>query len=239
MRGRGRGFGEKRGGGGAAWANWAQGGGARGGWVGRGRPTAREREKKRREKEREKERKDLLLIFEIRSPYMNAFALSKQSKEMQGSAWCIKQPKVFRVFHYTGIPNRIPLELWKRLRFSEGKKKKRKGNARIWRVKKRKNSTAKFGALQIRRRSPSSTSRRMTSLPTRARATDAKIGRRRRRDASRRSSTTTTTMSPLLPKRTTTTTRNERRLIRTFLSITLVFRRVQMHICFPSLLANL
>ena len=59
-------------------------GGARGGWAGRGRPTAREREKKRREKEREKERKDLLLIFEIRSFYMNAFALSKQSKEMQG-----------------------------------------------------------------------------------------------------------------------------------------------------------
>ena len=89
----------KRGGGGAAWANWAQGGGARGGWAGRGRPTAREREKKRREKEREKkERKDLLLIFEIRSFYMNAFALSKQSKEMQGSAWCIEQHKAFRVF---------------------------------------------------------------------------------------------------------------------------------------------
>ena len=72
--------------------------GRKGGWAGRGRPTAREREKKRREKEREKERKDLLLIFEIRSFYMNAFALSKQSKEMQGSAWCIKQHKVFRVF---------------------------------------------------------------------------------------------------------------------------------------------
>jgi hypothetical protein len=71
-------IGGKRGGGGAAWANWAQGGGA---WAGRGRPTAREREKKRREKEREKkERRDLLLIFEIRSFYMNAFALSKQSK---------------------------------------------------------------------------------------------------------------------------------------------------------------
>jgi hypothetical protein len=77
-------------------------GGARGGWAGRGRPTAREREK-----EREKERKDLLLIFEIRSFYMNAFALSKQSKEMQGSAWCIKQHKVFRVFslHENSKPN--------------------------------------------------------------------------------------------------------------------------------------
>jgi hypothetical protein len=53
----------------------------------------------RREKEREKkERKDLLHIFEIRSFYMNAIALSKQSREMQGSAWCIKQHKVFRVF---------------------------------------------------------------------------------------------------------------------------------------------
>ena len=102
-------------------------GGARGGWAGRGRPTAREREKKRREKEREKkERKDLLHIFEIRSFYMNAIALSKQSKEMQGSAWCIKQHKAFRVFIRTGIPNRIPLELWKRSRFSEGKKKRKR-----------------------------------------------------------------------------------------------------------------
>src|SRR5688500_20001866 len=105
MRGRGRGFAEKgRWGGG--WADSGPRGGARGGWAGRGRPTAREREKKRREKEREKERKDLLLIFEIRSSYMNAFALSKQSKEMQGSAWCIKQHKVFRVFlHGNSKPN--------------------------------------------------------------------------------------------------------------------------------------
>jgi hypothetical protein len=79
---------------------------------------------------------------------MNAFALSKQSKEMQGSAWCINQHKVFRVFIRTGIPNRIPLELWKRSRFSEGKRKG-KGNARILASKeKKKNSTAKFGALQ-------------------------------------------------------------------------------------------
>jgi hypothetical protein len=110
---------------GAAWANWAQGGGARGGWAGRGRPTAREREKKRREKEREKERKDLLLIFEIRSFYMNAFALSNNQR-MHSSAWCIKQHKTVLWFSYTGIPNRIPLELWKRSRFSEGKKKKKR-----------------------------------------------------------------------------------------------------------------
>jgi hypothetical protein len=42
---------------------------------------------------------------------------------MQGSAWCIKQHKVFRVFLH-GKSNRFPLELWKRSRFSEGKKKK-------------------------------------------------------------------------------------------------------------------
>ena len=100
-------------------------GGARGGWAGRGRPTAREREKKRREKEREKkERKDLLHIFEIRSFYMNAIALSKQSKEMQGSAWCIKQHKVFRVFLTREFQTESRLELWKRSRFSEGKKKR-------------------------------------------------------------------------------------------------------------------
>ena len=91
-------WGKRGGGGGRLGPIGPKGGAPGGGWAGRGRPTAREREKKRREKEREKERKDLLLIFEIRSFYMNAFALSKQSKEMQGSAWCIKQHKVFRVF---------------------------------------------------------------------------------------------------------------------------------------------
>jgi hypothetical protein len=72
-------------GGGAAWAFWAQRG--RQGRLGRPGSAhgAGEREKERREKEREKkERKDLLHIFEIRSFYMNAIALSKQSKEMQG-----------------------------------------------------------------------------------------------------------------------------------------------------------
>jgi hypothetical protein len=67
----------------------------------------RGRERKRGERKREKkERKDLLLIFEIRSFYMNAFALSKQSKEMKGSAWCIRQHKVLRVFlHGKSKPN--------------------------------------------------------------------------------------------------------------------------------------
>ena len=83
-------MGEKGEVGGGGWAYWAQGGGARGGWAGRGRPTAREREKR--------ERKEKENIFEIRFFYMNAFALSKQSKEMQGSAWCIEQHKAFRVF---------------------------------------------------------------------------------------------------------------------------------------------
>jgi hypothetical protein len=44
---------------------------------------------------------------------MNAFALSNNQR-MHSSAWCIKQHKVFfRVFVYTGIPNRIPLALEK------------------------------------------------------------------------------------------------------------------------------
>src|SRR5689334_18107210 len=72
----------------------------------------------------------------------------------------------------------------------------------------------------------------MTSPMTRARATSEEMGRRRRQDASRRSSTTTA-MSPLLPKRTTTTTNKENRLIRTFLLITLVFRKVHILICSP------
>jgi hypothetical protein len=41
------------------------------------------------------------------------------------------------------------------------------------------------------------------------------------------------------PKRTTTTTRKRKRSIRTFLSITLVFRKVQMLICSPFHLVNL
>src|SRR6187455_1998541 len=75
----------------------------------------------------------------------------------------------------------------------------------------------------------------MTSLPTLARAIDGKKGRRRRQGASRRSSTTATAMSLLLPKRTTTTTttREGNRLIRTFPLTTLVFRKVQIHICSP------
>ena len=58
--------------------------------------------------------------------------------------------------------------------------------------------------------------------------------KRTRQDASRRSSTTIA-MSLLPPKRTTTTTntRERNRLIRTFLLTTLVFRKVQIHICSP------
>src|SRR6187455_278211 len=74
----------------------------------------------------------------------------------------------------------------------------------------------------------------MTSPTTRARATGAKMGRRRRQGASRRSSTTTAT-NPLLPKGTTTTTTTSKgnRLILTFPLTTLVFRKVQIHNCFP------
>jgi hypothetical protein len=57
---------------------------------------------------------------------MNAIALSKQSKEMQGSAWCIKQHKVFRVFLTREIQTESRLELWKRSRSSEGKKKRKR-----------------------------------------------------------------------------------------------------------------
>ena len=88
-----------------------------------------------------------------------------------------------------------------------------------------------------RRRSPSSTSPRMTSLPTPARAIDGRKGRRRRQGASRRSSTTTATNLPL-PKRT-TTTRKRKRSIQTFLLIILVFRKVQMLIYSPFHLVNL
>jgi hypothetical protein len=79
---------------------------------------------------------------------MNAIALSKQSKEMQGSAWCIKQHKAFRVFIRTGIPNRIPLELWKRSRFSEGKRKG-KGNARILASKEKKKFNCKIRGVTL------------------------------------------------------------------------------------------
>ena len=69
---------------------------------------------------------------------MNAIALSKQSKEMQGSAWCIKQHKVFRVFPYTGIPNRIPLRTLEKGQGLAKGKRKGKGNARILASKEKK-----------------------------------------------------------------------------------------------------
>ena len=82
--------------GGGGWAYWAQGGRAgAAGPAGVGPRRGREKKKEEREKRERKEKEN---IFEIRFFYMNAFALSKQSKEMQGSAWCIKQHKAFRVF---------------------------------------------------------------------------------------------------------------------------------------------
>jgi hypothetical protein len=74
---------------------------------------------------------------------MNAFALSKQSKEMQGSAWCIKQHRVFRVFIRTGIPNRIPLNFGKGQGLARGKRKG-KGNARILASKEKKKFNCKI-----------------------------------------------------------------------------------------------
>jgi hypothetical protein len=137
---------------GAAWANWAQGGGAPGAAGPAGVGPRRGRERKRGERKREKkERKDLLLIFEIRSFYMNAFALSKQSKEMQGSAWCIKQHKVFRVFSLHGNSKPNPARTFGKGQGLAREKEKEKVTPEFWRVKKRKkNSTAKFGALQPR-----------------------------------------------------------------------------------------
>jgi hypothetical protein len=87
----------KRGGGGGGWAYWAQGGGAQG-RLGRPGSAHGAGERKKKEEREKRERKEKENIFEIRFFYMNAFALSKQSKEMQGSAWCIEQHKAFRVF---------------------------------------------------------------------------------------------------------------------------------------------
>jgi hypothetical protein len=51
-------------------------------------------------------------------------------------------------FSYTGNPNRIPLELWKRSRFSEGKKKG-KGNARILASKEKKKFNCKIRGVTV------------------------------------------------------------------------------------------
>jgi hypothetical protein len=59
------------------------------------------------------------------------------------AAWCIKQHKVFRVFIRTGIPNRIPLNFGKGQGLAR-EKEKEKVTPEFWRVKKRKNSTAKI-----------------------------------------------------------------------------------------------
>ncbi|KAL5680357.1 hypothetical protein ACJX0J_006742, partial [Zea mays] len=56
--------------------------------------------------------------------------------------------------------------------------------SKIWRVD---CNPRPLGRHNVERRSPSSTSLKMTSPPTRARATNEKMGRRRRRGASRRS----------------------------------------------------
>ena len=103
-------------------------GGRAGAWVGRGRPTAREREKeKRREKERErKKRKDYFSVFEIRSFFMNAIALSKQSKEMQGRHGASNNIKYLGFLYVREFQTESRLELWKRSRFSEGKKKRKR-----------------------------------------------------------------------------------------------------------------
>jgi hypothetical protein len=87
----------KRGGGGGRLGLLGPGGGAQG-RLGRPGSAHGAGERKKKEEREKRERKEKENIFEIRFFYMNAFALSKQSKEMQGSAWCIEQHKAFRVF---------------------------------------------------------------------------------------------------------------------------------------------
>jgi hypothetical protein len=47
-----------------------------------------------------------------------------QTTKNARAAWCIKQHKVFRVFFTREFQTESRLELWKRSRFSEGKKKR-------------------------------------------------------------------------------------------------------------------
>jgi hypothetical protein len=74
---------------------------------------------------------------------MNAFALSKQSKEMQGSAWCIKQHKVFRVFLTREIQTESRENFGKGQGLARGKRKG-KGNARILASKEKKKFNCKI-----------------------------------------------------------------------------------------------
>jgi hypothetical protein len=67
---------------------------------------------------------------------------------MHGSAWCSKQKKIFLGFCFTRDLKPNPAITLEKIKAQRGEKEKGKGNARIWRVKKRKNSTPKFGALQ-------------------------------------------------------------------------------------------
>jgi hypothetical protein len=88
----------------------------------------RGRERKRKERKREGEKRKKRSSPHFRNPIFlhECNCAFKAIKRNARAAWCIKQHKVFRVFIRTGIPNRIPLELWKRSRFSEGKKKRKR-----------------------------------------------------------------------------------------------------------------
>jgi hypothetical protein len=66
---------------------------ARGGWAGRGRPTARERGKGRREREEKKKKKKVFSF--LKSFFSRLMDPCFQTiKRMHGSAWCIKQNKI-------------------------------------------------------------------------------------------------------------------------------------------------
>jgi hypothetical protein len=102
-------------------------GGAQGpGPAGVGPRRGRERKRGEKKRGRKKERKDLLHIFEIRSFYMNAIALSKQSKEMQGRHGASNNIKYLGFLYVREFQTESRLELWKRSRFSEGKKKRKR-----------------------------------------------------------------------------------------------------------------
>ena len=85
---------------GGGWAFLGPKGGARAaGPAGVGPRRGRERKRGERERKR-KRKKRFSLFFEIRSFYMNAFALSNNQR-MHSSAWCSKQKKVFLGFYFT------------------------------------------------------------------------------------------------------------------------------------------
>jgi hypothetical protein len=85
----------------------------------------RGRERERGERKREKEREKIFRLFsksDLLDECNCTFKAIEKCMVRHGASII----KYFRVFLYTGNPNRIPLKLWKRSRFSEGKKKRKR-----------------------------------------------------------------------------------------------------------------